>query len=105
MSLTWPQKDKDETLDYHVDWSRYLDTNTISSVSWYVEDDGTKTAITAGETVSGITIVSASNTNSVASVFLTLGTDNKNYKFWCSITTDSGYTAERIIRLKIREYN
>jgi len=26
MSFRWPSKDPDETLDYSVDWSRFLDT-------------------------------------------------------------------------------
>lgn len=45
MSFRWPNKDPDETLDYSVDWSRWLNGATISSVVWYVDNSsGTKTA-------------------------------------------------------------
>lgn len=104
MSLTWPPKDKDETLDFSIDWSRYLGAMTIASVAWYVDVDGTKTSISAGETVGGIEAVAVTNTDTVATVYLNEGTDNKNYKFWCSITTDTGLVAERVVRMKIREY-
>ena len=30
MAFKWPNKDPDEQLDYSIDWSRYLDTATIS---------------------------------------------------------------------------
>ena len=36
MSFRWPVKDPDEQLDYSMDWSRFLDTATISSVTWFV---------------------------------------------------------------------
>ena len=51
MSFRWPVKDPDETLDYSVDWSRFLGTNTISSVVWSVETpERTKTTLAAGQT-------------------------------------------------------
>lgn len=104
MSLMWPPKDKDETLDFSVDWSRYLGDMTISSVSWYVDVDGTKTSITTGETVNGIECTQKTNTTTVATIYLNQGTNNFQYKFWCSITTDTGLVAERVVKLKIREY-
>ena len=39
MSLKWPNKDPDETLDYSIDWSRFLDDATISSFTWFVYDE------------------------------------------------------------------
>ena len=38
MALKWPDKDPDEQLDYSIDWSNALGTNTISSVTWKVRD-------------------------------------------------------------------
>jgi len=35
MSLRWPVKDPDETLDFSIDWSRFLEGRTISEVVWY----------------------------------------------------------------------
>ena len=34
MSFKWPIKDPDETLDYSVDWSRFLGSGTISFGIW-----------------------------------------------------------------------
>ena len=43
MSFTWPNKDPDEQLDYSVDWSRFLDTATISNVEWFVKSNSYNT--------------------------------------------------------------
>ena len=56
MSYKWPDKDKDEILDYSIDWSRFLGDDTISGVTWFIDDsDGTKTLIDAGEVVNSST--------------------------------------------------
>ena len=76
----------------------------IASVTWYVDDaTGTKTALTAGNTVNGIQNVSQSVSGSVATINLGLGTNNTEYKFYCSMSDASGSTAERVIRLRIKE--
>jgi hypothetical protein len=104
MSFKWANKDPDEILDYSVDWSRFLGTATISSVAWYVDNSsGVKTAITAGSTVNGIQNVSQTNTNTVATINLGLGTLNEEYKFYCRITDSTGSIAERVIKLHIKE--
>ena len=38
MSYKWPDKDKDEIVDYSVDWSRFLKDDTITSATWYIKD-------------------------------------------------------------------
>ena len=79
MSFTWPNKDPDEQLDYSVDWSRFLDTATISGVEWFVKSNSynTKTAIAAGQTFATasssatsdtIQNVSQSNTSTVSTI-------------------------------------
>jgi hypothetical protein len=104
MSLKWPNKDPDETLDYSIDWSRFLGDATISSVSWFVDDaDGVKTSISAAETVNGIQLVSVTNTSTVATAHLGLGTNNKLYKFTCRITDSNGLVVERTVRLRVRD--
>jgi hypothetical protein len=104
MSFRWPNKDPDETLDYSVDWSRFLDTATISSCSWFVDDStGTKTAITAGNTVNGIQNVAQTISGAVTTINLGLGTNNTEYKFYCRITDNSGNVAERVTRLRVKE--
>ena len=104
MSFKWPSKDKDETLDYSVDWSRFLNGATISLVTWYVDDaSGVATAITAGSVINGIQNVAQTISGGVATINLGLGTSNYDYKFTCRISDNTGSIAERVVRLKIKE--
>lgn len=104
MSFKWANKDPDEILDYSVDWSRFLGAATISSVAWFVDDaSSVKTAIASGATVNGIQNVSQTNTNTVATIHLGLGTLNEEYKFYCRMIDSTGSIAERVIKLRIKE--
>jgi hypothetical protein len=104
MSFKWPPKDKDELLDYSVDWSRFLNTATISSITWFVDNaSGVKTQIDAGAVINGIQNVSQTISGSVATINLGLGTANYDYKFTCRMEDNTGSIAERVIRLKIKE--
>jgi len=115
MSFRWPVKDPDETLDYSVDWSRFLEAEdtTISSVIWYVKTNEIgKTTLADGEdltTASGSSVtdsiqnVSSSNTSTVATINIGGGVLNREYTFMCRMTDNTGSTAERSIKLTIRE--
>lgn len=104
MSFKWPSKDPDEILDYSIDWSRALGASTIISSAWYVDDaNDVKTAITGGAVVNNIQNVSQTVAGKVTTIFLGLGTNNVEYKFYCAITDSSGRTFERVVRLKIKE--
>jgi hypothetical protein len=105
MSLKWPNKDADETLDYSIDWSRFLSGETLSSVTWFVNDaDGVKTELVpSGPLVNGIQLVSNTNTDTVTTAFIAAGTNNKLYTFTCNVTTSGGLVVERTVRLRIRE--
>jgi hypothetical protein len=104
MSFRWPNKDPDELLDYSVDWSRFLDGATITTCVWSVDDStGTKTAITAGNTVNGIQNVAQTIAGAVTTINLGLGTNNTEYKIYCRITDDTGNIAERVVRLRVKE--
>jgi hypothetical protein len=104
MSFRWPNKDPDETLDYSVDWSRWLNGATISSVVWSVDNSsGVKTTIAASTTVNGIQNVSQTISGGVATINLGLGTANIEYKFYCTMSDSSGNVAERVIRLRVKE--
>lgn len=104
MSFRWVSKDPDEILDYSVDWSRWLGDATISSVTWYVDNaSGSKTELSAGSTVNGIQNVAQTISGGVATINLGLGTNNTEYKFYCSMADNSGNVAERVIRLKVKE--
>ena len=113
MSYKWPLKDPDETLDYSVDWSRFLGTATISSAEWYVQTSEIgKTALASGEDLTtasssevtdSIQNISQSNTDTVATINVGSGVNNREYIFTCRMTDSTGSTAERTIKLTIRE--
>ncbi len=104
MSYKWPDKDKDEVLDYSIDWSRFLDTDTISSVIWYIDAaDGTKTQVSSNDIVNGLQFVQGTNTNTVSTIRFGLGTNNIRYKITCKITTNGGLQYERSVFLRIKE--
>lgn len=113
MSFRWPVKDPDEQLDYSMDWSRFLDTATISSVTWFVQTSEIgKTQIDAGETLTtassnavtdNIQNVSQTNTNTVATINIGGGQNNIEYTFFCRMIDSTGSQAERSIKLRIKE--
>lgn len=105
MSFKWPNKDPDEILDYSVDWSRWLNNGvTISTVAWFVDNaSGVKTAFTGGSVVNGLQNVANTNTSTVATINLALGTNNVEYKIYCRITDSSGSVAERVVKLRVKE--
>ena len=105
MSFKWPPKDPDSKVKHFVDWSRYLGSETISAVAWFVDDaDGVKTSVSAATTVNGLTFDGGTNTNTVAVATFSAGTNNTSYTVTCRITfgNDSNIE-ERQIRLQVRE--
>ena len=105
MSFKWPDKDPDDILDYSIDWSRFLDGDTLSTVTWFCDDaDNVKQNFDTPTTiVNGLQHVSNSNSNTTATIQLSLGTANTTYDLYCQVTTSGGLTAERKIRLRVRE--
>ena len=87
------QKDPDETLDYTLDWSKYLQNlsnDTISSSTW-TEDSG------------GISIDSDTNSTTKTTVFLSGGSDGEKYTLENLIVTSGGRTVKRAIVVEISE--
>ena len=113
MSFRWPVKDPDEQLDYSMDWSRFLNTATISSVTWFVKTSEIgKTQINAGETLTtassnavtdSIQNIAQTNTNTVATINLSGGVLNREYSFICRIIDSTGSQAERTVKIAIRQ--
>lgn len=105
MSLKWPSKDPDEILDYSLDWSRYLGSNIISTVTWFFYDaDDNKTLVAPNETVNGLRSGAQLFSDTVATIVLEDGTVNSEYKVTCQINFGSGLTAERTVLLQVREH-
>lgn len=89
---TYRQKDT-ETLDYTVDWSTWLDGDTIASV--------------VNTADSGITVSSESNTTTATTIWVSGGTVGTTYKVVQTITTSSSPARVKSINLyfKIVEEN
>jgi hypothetical protein len=80
-----------ETLDYSIDWSDWLDDDAISTSSWSAD--------------TGITVATdpaASNTATIATVWLSGGTAGQNYKVINTIVTSGERTAIRYIEIRVR---
>jgi hypothetical protein len=114
MAFRWPFKDPDETLDYSMDWSRFLESATISSVTWSVKTSAydTETTLASGQTLTAasgsattdsIQNVSQTNTNTVATINMGGGVVNREYTFFCTIVDSTGSTAKRSVKIKIRD--
>ena len=104
MSYKWPDKDPDETIDYSVDWSRFIPNDTLSASTWFIQDAaGAKEQVSNAEVVDGLQFVQSTISGKVATARFALGTNNKQYRVTCQITTGGGLVFERSIFLKIKE--
>jgi len=82
-------KDPADRLDYQIDWSAWLDADAIAASAWTVP--------------AGLTEYAASNTTTLATVWLTGGAAGSEYLVTNQITTAGGRIAQRSIRLVVRE--
>ena len=104
MSYKWPDKDKDEIVDYSVDWSRFIGDDTVSAAVWYIKDvTGVKTLVEDAGVVNGLQFVTGTLSGKVSTARFSLGTNNIRYTVVCSITTGSGLQYERSIFLRVKE--
>jgi hypothetical protein len=83
-------KDPDAVLDYKIDWSAWLGTDTITASQWLSEDEAL--VIDSEE---------ASDTETV--VWLSGGEIRKRHLVTNRITTADGRTNDRSIRISIKE--
>jgi len=74
--MTRKVKDPNSTLDFVVDWTAWLNGDTISTVTWMV--------------TAGITKTSESNTTTTATIWLSGGQSRSVYPITCRITTAGG---------------
>lgn len=100
----WPDKDKDEIVDYSIDWSRFLASDTIAGVTWFIHDaSDVKTQVADAGVVNGLQFVTGTNTSTVATARFGLGTNNVRYRITCRINTLQGLQYERSVYLRIKE--
>jgi len=104
MSLSWPPKDPQESLEYSIDWSRFLEGSTITEVNWFVVTSaGVKTSFPVSATVEGLTNAGESFTGTVCTIRLSNGTLNSRYKIVAQITFGtSSLIAERTVTMSVR---
>lgn len=82
-------KDPEAVLDYVVDWSDWLEADTISASSW--------------DAPTGITVVTDTNTTTTATVWLSGGTVGERYELTNEIVTDGGRTDDRTIAILVKQ--
>ena len=105
MALKWQDKDPDDQLDYSIDWEAQLGTNTISSVVWKIFTDGAFATFTQGTIVDGLQHVSNTNTDTVATLIISLGTNFSTYNIICRMTASDATIIEQEVRLRVVEKN
>lgn len=81
-------KNAGATLDYKIDWSQWLTSETISTSDFVAE--------------SGITITNETNTTTTATVWLSGGTVGESYIIVNTITTSAGRTETQEIEIRVK---
>jgi hypothetical protein len=84
-------KDPNASLDYRVDWTDWLGTDTIATSDWTVSPSG------------GLTIGSSSNASKTATTFLSGGTPGQVVRVTNRITTAVGRIDERSFNVRLIE--
>ncbi|MGD9099824.1 MAG: hypothetical protein PVF45_05035 [Anaerolineae bacterium] len=82
-------KDPDAKLDYVIDWSSWLGSDTIQTSAWTV--------------ASGLTEESNSKTDTTATVWLSGGTAGKTYRVTNHIVTVGGREDDRSFWIVVQE--
>jgi hypothetical protein len=85
-------KDKDAKLDYGVDWSAWLGTDTIVASTWTVEGPG-----------SALILSDDDFSPTITSFWLDGGTTGQSYTLTNHITTAAGREDDRSITVSIAE--
>lgn len=81
-------KDPDATIDFSVDWTDWLGTDTIVTSTWTVP--------------TGLTSVTETNTTKIATIFLSGGTTGSSYEIINRITTAEGRTDDRTLLIVVQ---
>jgi hypothetical protein len=83
-------KDPDAVLDYAIDWSAWLDTDTITASSWAANSEN-------------ISIESSAHDDTQAVVWLSGGTVGEAYVLTNHITTAAGRQEDQSFKIKMKE--
>ena len=103
MAFRWPQhKISSAPLDYSVDWRRWLGSKTIASVAWTINAGNGVESFEPGATVRSLVSVAKTNTPTVATIFIEGGSNNIDYRIFCTITTNDSSTETREINIRTK---
>lgn len=104
MAFRWPQHNLNAAapIDYSVDWRRWLGVRTIVSVSWSIQSEAGVVSFEPVTTVDGLTATSKTNTPTVATIYLQGGSNNIDYRIYCTITPTDGAPETREIRIRTK---
>lgn len=95
MFLKWPYKDPAEVLDYQIDWSKRLESDTVAASTWTVTpSDGT---LLIGTGAQAPTWGPRSTT-----VWLSGGTLDVTYTVTNTMTSARGRVMEQSVELEIK---
>jgi len=83
------RKDPADVLDYSVNWTAWLGTDTITASTWDVP--------------TGITKVSDTHTTTAATIWVSGGDVGATYLLTNQVVTQGGRTAERSITLAVED--
>lgn len=89
--IIFKPKDPQAVVDYRIDWSEWLDGDTISTSTW------------SASSPVGLAVNSDTNTATTATVWVSGGTDGASYKLKNTIVTAGGRTAEETILIPVSE--
>lgn len=82
-------KDPDAVLDFALDWTKWLEGDTLVSGTWTID--------------AGPTITTQNATNGIVTMWLSGGTEGTTYVARCRVVTTNGRTDDRTIHIQVRE--
>ena len=91
MPLSWPAKDPNEVLDFDLDWSERLGSDTISASVWLLSGSGT------------VVMDSNTHTSTATKLWLSGGTVGETNVLTNRVTTAAGRVMDQSVKLKIKE--
>lgn len=87
--MQWPTKDPDDILDYALDWTEWLDGDTLNNATWTILSGS---VVKQSDTIAGNRAV----------IWLSGGTSGQNCRLLCRITTIGGRTKDQVVNLPVR---
>lgn len=102
-AVTMPPKDPDAVIDYLFDFAPLTNGRDPSGTDWLGSGETIDSFVIEADP--GITVDSSALTDSNRSVrvWLSGGTDGRDYTITCRATTNAGRTEDKSMRLPVRE--